>query len=331
MSEPMTHVQARYMSGDKVTLVPCLTINEVRVDIARRGDKFAPDVTVLSIDYSTVFTDDDAAPPSEVAIVLNEEPYDDARWYAAVTAHAKAQDVHGVLRAMEKAERLGHGSGAVFCGKVLCRLVSVTGVIDAQCVSVLIECRADVNYAGEKKSTPLIKSAQSGNAEVVKMLIAAAANINQGDSLGSTALMSSAEAGRAEVVRILISAAADINHKGRDKRTALMIAAHLGRTQIVQVLLSAAADINLADEWNQTALTFSADEDHEDNAEISQMLISAGADINRVDAHKRTALMLSVESGQTENVQIFTNAQEHTHWFLIEQYFTWLCQTCSVV
>eukprot|EP00397_Hematodinium_sp_SG-2012_P063633 GEMP01088263.1.p1 GENE.GEMP01088263.1~~GEMP01088263.1.p1 ORF type:complete len:298 (-),score=53.89 GEMP01088263.1:24-917(-) len=228
MSELMTRIQARYMSGGQVTLVPCSTINDVRVDIARRQDKFAPDVTVLSIDYGTVFTEDDAAPPPEVAIVINEESYDEARWHAAVIAHAKAQDAHGVKRAMGKVERFGHGSGTVFCGKVLLRLVSGRETVDVRCVSVFIECGADVNYVDENQLTSLMKSVLGGHAEIAQMLIAAAANINHVSSYGLTPLMSSASAGHAEIAQTLIAAAANLNLVTDYGLTTLMMSAMKG-------------------------------------------------------------------------------------------------------
>eukprot|EP00397_Hematodinium_sp_SG-2012_P051982 GEMP01061228.1.p1 GENE.GEMP01061228.1~~GEMP01061228.1.p1 ORF type:complete len:178 (+),score=39.30 GEMP01061228.1:108-641(+) len=56
-------VQARYLNGDEVALEQCSTINGVRVGVANRHNRFAPDVVVLSIDSALVLSDDDAPLP----------------------------------------------------------------------------------------------------------------------------------------------------------------------------------------------------------------------------------------------------------------------------
>eukprot|EP00397_Hematodinium_sp_SG-2012_P040403 GEMP01044257.1.p1 GENE.GEMP01044257.1~~GEMP01044257.1.p1 ORF type:complete len:363 (+),score=58.57 GEMP01044257.1:28-1089(+) len=307
--EPISRIRARYMTGDEVTLTGCLTINAVRVAIADRHDKFAPDITVLSIDCADVYTEDDSAPPPKVTIVLNEEPYDKARWQAAVLAHAKEKDIGGLTRAMAQLEHSGPGTGESLFSKVLYLLVLEKADADANCVRVLIECGADIDLEHKYHQTTLIQCAKNDRPDLVQMLVSARANVDYTWKVGCSALMEAAQHGYTVVTQMLISARADIDHQCQYQGTALVLAASEGYTEVVQMLISARADVNHCNHYNcegSTPLTFAV---LRGDINIARMLISARAETNSYFKGDETALAHAIKYGHKEMAQMLTNAQ----------------------
>eukprot|EP00397_Hematodinium_sp_SG-2012_P059140 GEMP01075455.1.p2 GENE.GEMP01075455.1~~GEMP01075455.1.p2 ORF type:complete len:182 (+),score=31.33 GEMP01075455.1:80-547(+) len=144
----MPAVQAQFMNGDEESLEYCWTINHVRVQVATPRDIFAPDVVVLSIDQAVVLKYGDVPPP-KVSVVIDEKPYNDARWLSALMAHALAEDRRGVERAMAKLERDGHGRVQAICSKALNDVGRCTMFME--CCSILIASRADVNIKAKQR------------------------------------------------------------------------------------------------------------------------------------------------------------------------------------
>ena len=81
-------------------------------------------------------------------------------------------------------------------------------------VKLLIGAGANVDFAKNDGTTPLIASAENGHTKVVKLLIGAGANVNLAKNDGTTPLMVSAKSSRAEVVRLLL----DAQPQGADRR-----------------------------------------------------------------------------------------------------------------
>jgi ankyrin repeat protein len=135
-----------------------------------------------------------------------------------------------------------------------------------QCVDILIEAGADVNYArGKDGSTALIMASQKGHHEVVRSLVRAGADVNlaKTDEYADSPLIMAAHQGHVQCVDILIKAGAHVNYaRGKDGCTALIMASHQGHIDVVRSLLAAGADPRLAIHNGFTALDIAKDSKH---------------------------------------------------------------------
>eukprot|EP00397_Hematodinium_sp_SG-2012_P014453 GEMP01014694.1.p1 GENE.GEMP01014694.1~~GEMP01014694.1.p1 ORF type:complete len:423 (+),score=113.00 GEMP01014694.1:96-1364(+) len=237
----MGRVTARYMNSSEVVLEVCDTVNAIRVKIANLHDAFVPDITVLSIDTSTPLAGSDAA-PAHVQVVISKpvDPCNDAhRWQSVLLAHARAQDMAGVHRAMTSIDQdapeaakteiytkalwyylrdifgpCGHDTELHNFEHVDMSLAPhQRGALDLVWVQTLLERRADVNFYNRsrfvgKRGLPLLAfAAQNGHVEACQVLLAAGAEVD-GKCGATTHLMLAAGNGHLELCRLLVSAGA---------------------------------------------------------------------------------------------------------------------------
>ncbi len=154
---------------------------------------------------------------------------------------------------------------------------------------------ANVNLAGMSGETPLMCSAQNGDAPTVEILLSAsqAPNINAQDRIGKTALMYASEKGHIDIVNTFLNReenAADVNIKNNFGLSALMLASRNGCLNVVKALLPKRANINDVDGAGNTALIHAA---ISDNLEIMETLIKNNADVNAVNKSEKTALEIA--------------------------------------
>ncbi len=218
-------------------------------------------------------------------------------------------------------------------------ILSAARYCDVAKLKALIAAGADLNARSNTRSTPLINSAEMGNAECAKALLAAGADVNARNELDETALMMAAKAGVSGCVQAILDAGADANARNFEGWTALMWAAGKGDVISVNALIAAGADVNSETEadWqgeSWTALRAAASESLDvvkilisarakvralgsaalrsaasaGKVEIVELLIASGADVNARNANGETALMKAVASGRVECVKILINA-----------------------
>ena len=146
-----------------------------------------------------------------------------------------------------------------------------------KCLRDSIKCRVDVNFV-ENDTSGLFKASSEYFSECVSLLIEAAADINFRDVDSSvTCLMVAAGSGSYECVVELLTAGAGVNVPGECGLTSLMMAARSRNPDSVKALLTAGADVNSEtdEDYNFiTALTMAVYQGHEKYAEL---LIAAGA------------------------------------------------------
>ncbi len=173
---------------------------------------------------------------------------------------------------------------------------------DTKAAEEAITQGANVNYAGDDNSTPLIQAAWSGHPDMVKLLIKYDADVNLANDKGSTALTLAAMLGRTNIVEQLLNADADINHAGYFGRTALIWAAKEGSTDTVKLLIQSKANLNQTDNNGKTALMFAA---RLKNLDIAGLLTEAGANVNHADDDDGiTALLEAVAQGNINMVRL---------------------------
>lgn len=119
---------------------------------------------------------------------------------------------------------------------------------DAQLLSLLLDCKADVNVECFQGNSTLHLAARRGNVNAATLLQSRGADIDAKNAQGWTPLMWSAIAGCSSIASILMDADADPSARDAGGRTACMWAARHGHTDILRNLLSKGADLSLRDE-----------------------------------------------------------------------------------
>ncbi len=118
-----------------------------------------------------------------------------------------------------------------------------------------IAAGSDINIQeSTHDSSPLITAAAFGKTEAAKLLIEGKADLDYANSNGSTALHTAAVFGKIDVLRLLIDAGADLNTQNHDGATALLAAAFFGNIEIVAELLEHGADREIRNMHGATAL-----------------------------------------------------------------------------
>jgi ankyrin repeat protein len=103
-----------------------------------------------------------------------------------------------------------------------------TGLIldsHTECVEVLIEARAEVNHHEEVDGwTGGLLACEMGNVECLRLLIENNADVDWKTENGDTGLMVAARNGHPEYVKVLIEAKADVDYEDQNGGTALTVA-----------------------------------------------------------------------------------------------------------
>lgn len=156
---------------------------------------------------------------------------------------------------------------------------------------MLIAHGADVNYAGYKKHTPLMK-ATYGSRERCEQLIRHGAKIDAVDEDGDAVVFHQHEL-KPDVVKLFLEHGVDVNIRNGKSETLLMLAAQKS-PETLRILLDAGADTevkNKAEDHNAgwAAIHYAV---QACNAENVQILLDAGADVNAKTDSGMTPLYL---------------------------------------
>jgi ankyrin repeat protein len=125
------------------------------------------------------------------------------------------------------------------------------------CLKVLLENDADVDFADINGWTALMSAIDFGSFDCIKLLIDFDANINKCDRHGITALMySSCIPSRSTSTKLLLEFGADINAQDNSGMTALMWACQYKSGENIRLLLEYGADYDLQDNTKRTAMEY---------------------------------------------------------------------------
>ena len=126
--------------------------------------------------------------------------------------------------------------------------------------------KADVNYVGEGRITPLIVASAANNLKKVKYLLEHGADVNariinemctEWREYRSTPLMMACANLNKEMIRCMVEDYnADVNIEGVYKNTSLMVACNMGNVDIILYLLDKGADPDRANGVLKTVLDF---------------------------------------------------------------------------
>jgi ankyrin repeat protein len=145
---------------------------------------------------------------------------------------------------------------------------------DLDKVQLLLVKGADVNFAGDKKRTPLMIAVYRRNLDLVEFLVSKGADVNARDGDGQTALIYSCRQRKNatpdnSIALFLLNNGADVNLRSTKKGfTALMIAAEAGNVELVQKLLEKGADPAIKDNFGVTAAFAAQKTGHQDVVDL---------------------------------------------------------------
>jgi len=157
-------VHASLISGDEFVLHNCVSINDVKVQVANRYGKFSVDVEVSNKKMEEL-TDLEEPPPERVIVALKQDAkFHDSTWAQCMESHANSGDIAGVEKAVQNAidhdhnEEDAHG----ICGQALLQTLSFAPNLDDEkrmwsSVDILLKCQANVNYSSPEGQTPLLE------------------------------------------------------------------------------------------------------------------------------------------------------------------------------
>lgn len=145
------------------------------------------------------------------------------------------------------------------------------------CVKLLIDRGASVEYSTSEGVTALMMAAGAGANGALEALLSAGANIEARSNSGETALGFAAARGQSENLERLVEAGADPDAANAFGVTPLMMAAEAGALDRVLVLLDAGADPEMTDGNGGTAADRASSRSDDSGREIAQLLRSAMA------------------------------------------------------
>lgn len=132
------------------------------------------------------------------------------------------------------------------------------GYVD--CLSSLLEFKANINIRAKRKETALLMAIQNDQFECFKFLLEAGADPNLSGDNSRTPLEFAVNRNELKYVQLLLSKKVNINTQFWGGNTALYRAVYLGdyyvnpTTNLVEFLLKSGASPNLANNWGQTPL-----------------------------------------------------------------------------
>jgi len=187
------------------------------------------------------------------------------------------------------------------------------------CVDVLIQRKANVNYAKADGFSALILAAGFNQLVVVRRLVRAGAKVEHSNIKGHTALLHACNAGQGAVVRALLQLGANPKRAGNDGYSALHLACKGGHADVVSALLSALCapshtfDINAATPDGQSALHLACTNG---NDQVVRLLIEPphgerqGAEQRMRDARGRDAYAIAKDAGHVHICQLLQPTRE---------------------
>ena len=162
-----------------------------------------------------------------------------------------------------------------------------------ECVSTLIDARANVNAVDADGAVPLHLACAVGEERCVEYLVKGGADVMVPDSDGQTSIFIAALAGHAPILRILCAVkGADVNRPNADGMTPLFRACEDARVVSVRVLLEARADSNLSETKQLRTPAFVAAQ-FENYSCLECLIAHANPDLHLANRNKRTPLQVA--------------------------------------
>eukprot|EP00397_Hematodinium_sp_SG-2012_P018891 GEMP01019378.1.p1 GENE.GEMP01019378.1~~GEMP01019378.1.p1 ORF type:complete len:650 (+),score=129.07 GEMP01019378.1:24-1952(+) len=331
-------VQVVFLSGDTIAVASCATIHALKVRIASRIGRFAPEVTILDMSTRIQLTDSIYdAPPNEVNAIINDPPRDAAFWTATLVSHAAVPDDDGVARALHRCPARqsprdaetnsspAHNGSDIpaaapynpYLAHALCAYTQVgnSPLLRTRCVHTLLRARADVN--GESLNpTPVVREPSAVVAHAAHRFLGNDDENNPStvhSPLPFSCVHQACREGHTDVLEVLLREP-NVRLDTRDVCGDTPLLAALVEEQrytAMQILQCSPirddVDVNArSDAEGATALMLAIDGNCLD---VARQLIHCMADVNVMDDSGNSALHSACCAGLVSIVQLLLNAQ----------------------
>ena len=199
------------------------------------------------------------------------------------------------------------------------------------CMKLLIEQGADVNYECYHGMSAILIAIKIGNLECVNMLTQNGADadkvstvkIDTETEIDITPLMIACELNSTRIAQAVINAGASIHKTMLNGVNALITATDANSDECVELLLQHGANPNTHINTQTPLMAASINS----NAKLIRLLIQHGADLNAQDCQGNTALMLAARKKNVECLQVLISKganlnlkdNDHFHALLIAQ------------
>lgn len=261
----------RFICGDELFLDPEVTVNQLKVAVAKHIERFAPEVSAYCFSTGRCLKDDiysngQTLPPIVLAVINGLDYDDDAVWKQVIRVHAYAGDVDGISRAKRAMKGIStQKSFDTIVNQTLMDELRLSARAPGSehlpaFTTTLLEAGASVKYEDKYKWTTLMLASCHGHEQVVSTLVCAGASIRSAADGGWTSLILASCNGQLPVVCFLLARGADANDATRSGWTSLLFAARRGHEGLVHVLLDARARVDVKNINGETALYWAARE-----------------------------------------------------------------------
>lgn len=171
----------------------------------------------------------------------------------------------------------------------------------ADCVTGLLDMRADATIRTRTGATPLYIAADRGNLEIVRILLKSGSDANASTDLQMTPLLVAAFNGHENVIDAFLANNVDIEQRGPCGGTALYVAAQEGRLNVATLLIERGAEIDARCDGQLTPSLIAAMQGHTD---LVRLLLSARGDSGvRTDKGSTLAIM-AARHGKTDVLKV---------------------------
>eukprot|EP00397_Hematodinium_sp_SG-2012_P042767 GEMP01047377.1.p1 GENE.GEMP01047377.1~~GEMP01047377.1.p1 ORF type:complete len:447 (+),score=93.19 GEMP01047377.1:25-1365(+) len=293
-------VTCRYLSGDETILTPCRNLTDVQAKIASLHDRFAPEVTLFTLDFAEQCNIDQEplSGPTTYSVIFHDVPKDSYFFSMAIFLHALAKDVPSITRALEMSSNLPalKEGDTNFSGQRLLHQAAThllygaeTRVEPMQC---LLDANMDLSTVDGSNRTVLHTCAYIGDTmlDVLGLLLetcrADAINVHVADIMGRKPLDEACSVGALQTVRCLIEDGANVNHADKRQWTPLFHLLYGSQKTfgelatshtICTILLDNKANMHHSDKHGTTPFRLACVRGHKD---IASLMIEYGANVN---------------------------------------------------
>jgi len=256
-------VELRFLNGDSYTFSDIQNQNDLRVEAAGLLDRFAPEVILTCPKTGNVVDDDNFSTDSgPYAAIFQDVNYCPRMYVNAIQCHARASDVEGVQRALER----GNDGWPKL-------------IFDA----FIEECKEWRNHNGSDDLTASFR---------ILLHVGGQKLVHQEDFKRETLLFTAARLGVVPAVNLLIRAGADVDHINTVRRTSLQYSVLSGHLECVEILLDEEAAIDLCDNGGSTALLHAVGTKH---LYIVEKLLKEGANVEHLNSRGDSPLLWAVQ------------------------------------
>jgi len=179
----------------------------------------------------------------------------------------------------------------------------------SEVVATLLDRRADIKHADQKKRTPLHLASRKGNVKVVELLLERGAEVDRDDETHNTPLHLAAENGHVRVVQLLLNKLKDqvqdvaavmtVGRENKEEESPLHLACRNGHLDVAELLLKFGANVNERDNTKATPMHEAASAGFKD---MVVLLIKHQANINAENQWNKRPLDVACEHGQSNVV-----------------------------